>query len=125
MKMQTWLMQVVLPLGNFLSWQTGNLPSATTFTHVYDTIGMSSMSILPKFDTKQLPANSEKFLNASNHYAEAAVNVLVTFYGKYWWLMRAAMSGLVTTGFTWFIIYNDSSIPGVNPPSPFSPSKQR
>ncbi|OAD54423.1 hypothetical protein WN48_07787 [Eufriesea mexicana] len=28
-------------------------------------------------------------------------------------------------GFTWFIIYKDSSIPGINPPSPISLSKQR
>ncbi|KOC66670.1 hypothetical protein WH47_00879 [Habropoda laboriosa] len=28
-------------------------------------------------------------------------------------------------GYTWFIIYKDSSVPGINPPSPFNPSKQR
>ncbi|XP_033328052.1 ADP-ribosylation factor-like protein 6-interacting protein 6 isoform X2 [Megalopta genalis] len=43
----------------------------------------------------------------------------------YGWLIKAAISGLIMMGFTWFIIYHDSSIPGINPPSPFSPSKQR
>ncbi|XP_011170643.3 ADP-ribosylation factor-like protein 6-interacting protein 6 isoform X2 [Solenopsis invicta] len=70
-------------------------------------------------------ADSGKFLNASNQYAEVATDVLATFYGKYGWLLKATMSGLVITGFTWFILYKDSSEPGVNPPSPFSPSKQR
>ncbi|XP_011170648.3 ADP-ribosylation factor-like protein 6-interacting protein 6 isoform X3 [Solenopsis invicta] len=69
--------------------------------------------------------DSGKFLNASNQYAEVATDVLATFYGKYGWLLKATMSGLVITGFTWFILYKDSSEPGVNPPSPFSPSKQR
>ncbi|XP_039314788.1 ADP-ribosylation factor-like protein 6-interacting protein 6 isoform X4 [Solenopsis invicta] len=70
-------------------------------------------------------SDSGKFLNASNQYAEVATDVLATFYGKYGWLLKATMSGLVITGFTWFILYKDSSEPGVNPPSPFSPSKQR
>lgn len=89
---------------------------------MYETI--PSVSILPKFDVKQLP-DSGRLLNASNQYAEAAADVLITFYEKYGWLLKAMMSGLVITGFTWFILYKDSSIPGVNPPSPFSPSKQR
>ncbi|XP_049289299.1 uncharacterized protein LOC125767086 [Anopheles funestus] len=33
--------------------------------------------------------------------------------------------GLLLSSFTWYIIYLDSSIPGVNPPTPFSASKQR
>lgn len=55
----------------------------------------------------------------------ATADMLIAFYGRFWWLLKATMSGLVITGFTWFILYKDSSIPGVNPPSPFSPSKQR
>lgn len=100
-----------------------SLPSVATFTEMYETI--PSMSILSKFDMKQLPADSGRLLNASNQYAEAAADVLTTFYGKYGWLLRATMSGLVITAFTWFILYKDSSVPGVNPPSPFSPSRQR
>uniref|UniRef100_A0A182MI23 Uncharacterized protein n=1 Tax=Anopheles culicifacies TaxID=139723 RepID=A0A182MI23_9DIPT len=33
--------------------------------------------------------------------------------------------GLLLSSFTWYIIYLDSSIPGVNPPTPFSASKKR
>ncbi|XP_077275231.1 uncharacterized protein LOC143904424 [Temnothorax americanus] len=110
--------------GKPLSWQIGDrysLPSVATFTQMYETI--PSMSILPKFDVKQL--DSERLLNAGNRYAETTAHMLVTFYGKYGWLLKATMSGLVITGFSWFILYKDSSIPGVNPPSPFSPSRQR
>lgn len=102
-----------LPLGKL--WYS--LLSVATFTQMYETV--------PRFDVKQLSADSGKFLNASNQYAEVATDVLATFYGKYGWLLKATMSGLVITGFTWFILYKDSSEPGVNPPSPFSPSKQR
>lgn len=101
------------------------MPSVTSFTQIYNTIGLSDLSILPIFDMKQLPANSDKFLNASNQYAKAAANVLVVFYENYGWFIKAIISGCVITSFTWFIIYNDSSVPGVNPPSPFSPRKQR
>lgn len=119
-----WLIWVshALPLGKPLSWQIGDRYALPTFTQMYETI--PSVSILPKFDVKQLP-DSGRLLNASNQYAEAAADVLITFYEKYGWLLKAMMSGLVITGFTWFILYKDSSIPGVNPPSPFSPSKQR
>ncbi|XP_025158900.1 uncharacterized protein LOC105191094 isoform X2 [Harpegnathos saltator] len=73
----------------------------------------------------QLLASSGTLLDASNQYTNAAAGVLVTFYKKYWWFVKAALSGLAITSFTWFIIYMDSSIPGVNPPSPFSSSRQR
>ncbi|XP_028048120.2 uncharacterized protein LOC105828928 [Monomorium pharaonis] len=112
--------------GNLRLWQIGDryaLPSVTTFTQIYETI--PSMSILPKFDMKQLPPDSGMLLNTSNQYAEAAADVLITFYGKYGWLLKAMTSGLVITGFTWFILYKDSSEPGINPPSPFSPSRRR
>ncbi|XP_034941944.1 ADP-ribosylation factor-like protein 6-interacting protein 6 isoform X1 [Chelonus insularis] len=41
------------------------------------------------------------------------------------WFFKALCSGLGVTAFTWFIIYKDSYIPGINPPSPFSPSKKK
>lgn len=115
-----------LPVGKCLSWEIGDqysLSSITTFAQVYDT--KPSISVLPKFDVKRLPADSERFFNSSHRYAEAATNMVVTFYEKYDWLLKAAMSGLMITSFTWFILYKDSSIPGVNPPAPFSPSRQR
>ncbi|XP_072749424.1 uncharacterized protein [Anoplolepis gracilipes] len=112
--------------GKCLSWEIGDqysLPSITTFAQVYDTI--PNISVLSKFDMKRLPADSERFFNTSHQYAEAATNMLVTFYETYDWLLKATMSGLLITSFTWFILYKDSSIPGVDPPFPFSPSRQR
>ncbi|XP_011494997.1 PREDICTED: uncharacterized protein LOC105359927 [Ceratosolen solmsi marchali] len=44
---------------------------------------------------------------------------------RYNYLFKATFSGLATIGITWFIIYKDSTVPGVNPPSPFSPIKRR
>lgn len=39
--------------------------------------------------------------------------------------MFAVAFGLLVASFTWYVIYLDSSIPGVNPPTPFSASKKR
>lgn len=120
-----WLMWVSrgVPLGKLMPWQISNRSSLSSVTRMYDTI--PSMSVLSKVDVKQLSAGSDRFLNASSQYAEAAADALVSVYGQYNWLLKAMISGLVMTSFTWFILYKDSSIPGVNPPSPFSPSKQR
>ncbi|XP_018346872.1 PREDICTED: uncharacterized protein LOC108751279 [Trachymyrmex septentrionalis] len=112
--------------GKLLSWQAGDrysLPSVA-FTQMYETIPSMS-DILSKFDVKQLPTDNEKLLNTGNQNAGATPNMLIAFYSRFGWLLKATMSGLVITGFTWFILYKDSSIPGINPPSPFSPSKQR
>lgn len=118
-----WLIWVSrdLPLGKLMPWQISNRYSMPSVTQMYDTI--PSMSVLSKVDVKQLSA--DRFLNVSGQYAETAADTLVSVYGRYNWLLKATMSGLVMTSFTWFILYKDSSIPGVNPPSPFSPSKQR
>ncbi|XP_018357779.1 PREDICTED: uncharacterized protein LOC108757742 isoform X2 [Trachymyrmex cornetzi] len=83
--------------GKLLSWQAGDRYSlpSVAFTQMYVTI------------------------------RRAIADILIAFYSRFGWLLKATMSGLVITGFTWFILYKDSSIPGINPPSPFSPSKQR
>ncbi|XP_012057181.1 PREDICTED: uncharacterized protein LOC105620288 [Atta cephalotes] len=111
--------------GKLLSWQAGDrysLPSVA-FTQMYETIPSMS-DVLSKFDVKQLSTDNEKLLNTSK-YAGATSDMLIAFYSRFGWLLKATMSGLVITGFTWFILYKDSSIPGINPPFPFSPSKQR
>uniref|UniRef100_A0A182PBX5 Uncharacterized protein n=1 Tax=Anopheles epiroticus TaxID=199890 RepID=A0A182PBX5_9DIPT len=52
-----------------------------------------------------------------DNFLQQAANVSHTLY--------AAAFGLLLSSFTWYIIYLDSSIPGVNPPTPFSASKKR
>ncbi|KAL2714547.1 ADP-ribosylation factor-like protein 6-interacting protein 6 [Vespula squamosa] len=39
---------------------------------------------------------------------------------KYWWLIRAIISGMITTSLSWLIIYMDSRIPGIDPPFPLN-----
>ncbi|XP_052860749.1 uncharacterized protein LOC128267842 [Anopheles cruzii] len=41
------------------------------------------------------------------------------------YVLSAVAFGLLVSSFTWYVIYLDSSIPGVNPPTPFSASKKR
>ncbi|CAG9860574.1 unnamed protein product [Phyllotreta striolata] len=46
----------------------------------------------------------------------------VVKYSSVWF---PVLCGLLTTYFTWTIVYLDSKIPGVNPPSPLSPQKYK
>ncbi|XP_058066944.1 uncharacterized protein LOC131216464 [Anopheles bellator] len=41
------------------------------------------------------------------------------------YVLSALAFGLLVSSFTWYVVYLDSSIPGVNPPTPFSASKKR
>jgi hypothetical protein len=40
-------------------------------------------------------------------------------------LLVPLLCGISITIFTWLIVYLDSDVPGVNPPTPFSPSQER
>lgn len=84
---------------------------------------LSHITDVSEFRVKQFTAISEKFVNGCQY--DDVVNVMTSVFKTYGWLIKAAVCGLIMMGFTWFIIYKDSSIPGINPPSPFSPSKQR
>lgn len=59
------------------------------------------------------------------HKDVAENNRLIEDFNAYSWLIKAVLSGLATTAITWYIIYEDSNVPGVSPPSPFSPAKNK
>lgn len=44
---------------------------------------------------------------------------------KYSYIWVPAFCGILSTYFTWIMVYLDSNIPGVQPPSPLSPKKYR
>ncbi|KAL7301264.1 hypothetical protein TKK_0006003 [Trichogramma kaykai] len=46
------------------------------------------------------------------------LNVIKTFVNTYEQFIKAVLSGLGITALTWFILYQDSYEPGVNPPLP-------
>lgn len=74
---------------------------------------------------KQLTMTSRQFINTTNQYAKASTDAVIEVSTNYKWLIRAFLSGLIMTGFGWFIIYMDSYIPGVNPPISFRLLKRR
>ncbi|XP_076235612.1 uncharacterized protein LOC143180005 [Calliopsis andreniformis] len=111
--------------GNILQQNSSKyivLPTSV-FSNVTNIFDLSHIPDVSELNVKQLAAVSKKFVNISQ-YDDVVVNVMTSFK-TYGWLMRAAICGFLMMGFTWFIIYKDSSIPGINPPSPFSPSKQQ
>ncbi|XP_033193150.1 ADP-ribosylation factor-like protein 6-interacting protein 6 [Bombus vosnesenskii] len=97
--------------------------STSIFSNIFNVFDLSRISDISEFKVKQLTTISDKFVSGSQY--DDVVNVMTSFFKTYGWLIKAAVCGLIMMGFTWFIIYKDSSIPGINPPSPFSPSKQR
>ncbi|XP_063972811.1 uncharacterized protein LOC135160317 [Diachasmimorpha longicaudata] len=92
-------------------------------TKTYDLVKTPSQSLLggfiPEFD------KDNYLFNATREYKETLIDTVTQFIGKFGWFLKAAVSGLSLMGFTWFIVYKDSRIPGVNPPSPFSPGKRK
>lgn len=97
--------------------------TTSIFSNISNIFGLLYVPDVSEFNIKQLTIISEKFVNNSQY--DDVVNVMTLFFKSYGWLIKAAICGLIMMGFTWFIIYKDSSIPGINPPTPFSPSKQR
>lgn len=96
-----------------------------TQSHLYDLSNLTSIPDLSKSIIKQLAMTSTQVINTTNHYEKAIANVMIIMSIKYGWLIRAIVSGLIMTGFSWFIIYMDSRIPGIDPPAPFNLFKRR
>ncbi|XP_011308890.1 uncharacterized protein [Fopius arisanus] len=77
------------------------------------------LGLVPGFD------RGEDLGNHMRENKDGFFESLGELIGKFGWLVKAAVSGISLMGFTWFIVYKDSRIPGVNPPSPFSPGKRK
>ncbi|XP_076657030.1 uncharacterized protein LOC143361487 isoform X2 [Halictus rubicundus] len=117
MSLSIFLGKLYINYGDILQPQSNSkfIVSPTSMSlNMLKALDVSRMSDVSEFSAKHLTAVSEQF-----------VNVSVSFFKTYGWLIKAAICGLIMTGFSWYIIYKDSSIPGIDPPSPFSPSKQR
>ncbi|KZC06436.1 PREDICTED: uncharacterized protein LOC107194945 [Dufourea novaeangliae] len=126
MSLTIFLGKLYINYGNILQLQSNSksiVPSASIFSNIYNIFDLSDTPSISKFNVNQLTAMSEKFVNISQY--DDVVNVTMLLFKTYGWLIKAATSGLIVMSFTWFIIYKDSSIPGINPPFPFSLSKQR
>ncbi|KAK2588540.1 hypothetical protein KPH14_006319 [Odynerus spinipes] len=91
----------------------------------YGLSNLTSISNLSESIVKQLAMTGTQFINITSQYEKAIADMVVTASTKYEWLLKAILSGLIMTGFSWFIIYMDSRIPGVDPPFPFSLFKRR
>ncbi|CAL7951193.1 unnamed protein product [Xylocopa violacea] len=97
--------------------------SVSVFSNTSNVFNLSHIPDVSQFNVKQLSAMSEKFVNITQYDYVASVTILC--FKTYGWLLRAAVCGITMMGLSLYIIYKDSNIPGINPPSPFSFSKQR
>uniref|UniRef100_A0A182K476 ADP-ribosylation factor-like protein 6-interacting protein 6 n=1 Tax=Anopheles christyi TaxID=43041 RepID=A0A182K476_9DIPT len=107
---------------------------------VATTLAVSIKYLLPSFDLVSYRSIGSRVIamvdNVWQDFVERCTRVrLPTFSWKMENLLQQAATvshtlyavafGLLLSSFTWYIIYLDSSIPGVNPPTPFSASKKR
>ncbi|XP_043272067.1 uncharacterized protein [Venturia canescens] len=99
-----------------------NGQALSAFPSMYNIFGDSQK--LSNFDKQHSKASSKRLMNVSQEHADTMASGYVGITHKYSWLLRALLSGLGIVAFSWFIIYKDSDIPGVNPPIPFSPRKK-
>ncbi|XP_076283565.1 uncharacterized protein LOC143210531 isoform X1 [Lasioglossum baleicum] len=126
MSLSIFLGKLYINYGTILQPQSNSkslVPLTSVSLNISNIFDVSRMPDVSVFSTKHLTAVSEQFVNMGQY--DDVVNVTMSFFKTYGWLIKAAVSGLIMMGFTWFIIYKDSSIPGIDPPSPFSPSKYR
>lgn len=89
-------------------------------SHLYDLPNLSSITDMSESVANQLTVTGTQFINTTNHYERAITEVVITMSTKYWWLIRAILSGMITTSLSWLIIYMDSRIPGIDPPFPLN-----
>ncbi|XP_035791824.1 uncharacterized protein LOC118466502 [Anopheles albimanus] len=104
------------------------------------TIAVSVRYLLPALDATTMRALASQFLVALGSFwqdlterfsrlrpamASWTVERVVPRAEQTAYVLYALAFGLLVSAFTWYVIYLDSSIPGVNPPTPFSASKNR
>lgn len=114
--------------GDALQWPIRGdykLPSVPALSSISTLSGIPNLKPRLEFSRERFVAAGEKLINASQRYEEAVSDALIKFSIKNWAWIRAVFSGFAMMGFTWYIIYKDSSEPGVNPPSPLSVLKKR
>ncbi|XP_012139082.2 uncharacterized protein LOC105662318 [Megachile rotundata] len=111
--------------GNIVQLQNNfkYISSTSVFPNISNVFDLSRIPNVSQFSVKQLTTVNEKFVNTSQY--DDVLSVMTSFVKTYGWLIKATMCGLIMMGFSWYIIYKDSSIPGINPPSPLSPSNRR
>jgi hypothetical protein len=52
-------------------------------------------------------------------------NVMRDFLDHFNWFLLPVLAGLGMTALTWCMVYIDSCVPGIKPPTPLSPNKIR
>ncbi|KAK0158881.1 hypothetical protein PV328_009821 [Microctonus aethiopoides] len=106
--------------------ENNSSPLMNMKNHLYNIYDIPNILVLTRiYNNKQ--SSNETLLNTKSidEYKKSVVYTTIKLLDKYGWLIKATLSGLGILGFTWFIVYKDSNIPGINPPSPFSPSKKK
>ncbi|XP_043678334.1 uncharacterized protein LOC122633918 isoform X1 [Vespula pensylvanica] len=109
----------VVNIQNIFSKQS-DLLHIDILSHLYDLPNLSSITDMSESIAKQLTRTGTQFINTTNSYEKAIADVMIMLSTKYWWLMRAILSGIITTSLSWLIIYMDSRIPGIDPPFPLN-----
>nr|XP_050860985.1 uncharacterized protein LOC127068643 isoform X1 [Vespula vulgaris] len=109
----------IVNIQNIFSKQS-DLLHIDILSHLYDLPNLSSITDMSESIAKQLTRTGTQFINTTNSYEKAIADVMIMLSTKYWWLMRAILSGMVTTSLSWLIIYMDSRIPGIDPPFPLN-----
>lgn len=79
-------------------------------------IGMENISFRDLGNSLQETASAQ-VANFASKVSEVKINLTN--------IVACGLIGTVVTVFSWIIVYLDSDVPGVNPPTPYSPRKNK